>query len=208
MVAGGRGRVTHRDRLRATLGATTLLIALSAAGCAGSVDEPEPELLAEDLAVTEAPSSQPVADGEVSDTDTDASADEAQLAAPEPLVTTTPDEHSGVGELVEGFPEDLLPLPPDAVVLVTSAVPVGDGDVQEVSLNVRTSAGAAEILELYRTALVGAGFTEVPPATTQTTLAAESVFTRSGGDELVSVGVLDVDGARTLTVGGRIRTEA
>lgn len=128
--------------------------------------------------------------------------------APEPLVTATPDEHSEVGDLVAGFPDDLLPVPPDAVVLVTSAVPVGDAEVQEVSLNLTTASAVEDVVELYRTALVGAGFTEVPPAAPATDLAAEVTFVRSGGDELVSIGVLDDGTARTVTVGGRVRTPA
>ena len=125
---------------------------------------------------------------------------------PEPLVTAEPDEYSEVGDLVAGFPIDLLPVPADAVILVTSAVPVGDADVQEVSLNLRTAATADELLTLYREALTGAGFSEVTAETSDSDLAAEVTFVRSGGDEVVSIGVLDVDGARTVTIGGRVRT--
>lgn len=129
--------------------------------------------------------------------------------SPEPLVTAAPDEHSEVGALVAGFPADLLPVPPDAVVLVTSAVPVGDAEVQEVSLNLRTALAVQDVVELYRGALTAAGFTEVPPAALATTdLAAEVTFVRSGGDELVSIGVVDDGTARTVTVGGRVRTPA
>ena len=124
---------------------------------------------------------------------------------PEPLVTAEPDEFSLVGDLVDGFPIDLLPVPRDSVILVTSAVPVGDSNVQQVSLNLRTAATAANLLELYRTALVEAGFTEVPD-TSASDLAVEATFVRSGGDELISIGVLDVDGARTVTIGGRVYT--
>lgn len=124
----------------------------------------------------------------------------------EPLVTATPDAYSEVGDLVAGFPIELLPVPSDAVILVTSAVPVGDADVQEVSLNLRTAATAEALLELYRDALTSAGFTEVTAETSGSDLAAEVTFVRSGGDEVVSIGVLDVDGGRTVTIGGRVRT--
>ena len=126
--------------------------------------------------------------------------------SPEPLVTAEPDEFSEVGDLVEGFPIELLPVPGDAVVLVTSAVPVGDAEVQEVSLNLRTAATAAELLELYREALTAAGFAEVTGETADSDLAAQVTFVRSGGDEVVSIGILDIDGARTVTIGGRVRT--
>jgi hypothetical protein len=143
-------------------------------------------------------------EGDATATELSATADRA-VAEPEPLVTAEPDEYSEVGDLVDGFPIDLLPVPGDAVILVTSAVPVGDADVQEVSLNLRTSATAAELLELYRTALTEAGFSEVTSETSDSDLAVDVTFVRSDGDELVSIGVLDIDGARTVTIGGRIR---
>lgn len=133
--------------------------------------------------------------------------DEAEPAVPEQLVTTEPDRYSEVGDLVEGFPIELLPVPADAVILVTSAVPVGDADVQEVSLNLRTSASATDLLELYRDALTTVGFAEVTSQTSDSDLAVDVTFVRSGGDELVSIGVLDVDGARTVTIGARLRTD-
>lgn len=142
---------------------------------------------------------------EASDSAPASASPEGGTQAPEPLVTAVPDQYSEVGDLVDGFPIDLLPVPGDAVILVTSAVPVGDADVQEVSLNLRTSATADELLELYRTALTAAGFSEVTSQTSDSDLAVDVTFVRSDGDELVSIGVLDVDGARTVTIGGRIR---
>lgn len=131
--------------------------------------------------------------------------------SPEPsaesLITETPDEAAQVGSLVPGFPTDLLPVPADAVLLVTSAVPVAaDAQVQEVSLNLTTRLSTDDVLTLYRTSLTTAGFTEVEAA--DTGLTAEASFVRSDGDELVSVGVLDDDGARTVTIGGRVRIAA
>lgn len=169
---------------------TVLVPALLLAGCAGD----DPDLAAASL------------DGPASPTELASQAEQAPRAAePEPLVTAAPDRYSEVGDLVDGFPIDLLPVPSDAVILVTSAAPVGDADVQEVSLNLRTSATAEELLELYRSTLTAAGFTEVTSQTSDSDLAVDVTFVRSGGDELVSIGVLDVDGARTLTIGGRIR---
>lgn len=123
--------------------------------------------------------------------------------SPAPLVTATPDDHSEVGDLVAGFPSDLLPLPDDAVLLVTSAVPVGGSEVQEVSLNLRTAMQTDAVLELYRSALTAAGFTETP--TDASGLTASASFTRSGADELVTLGVLDDGDLRTVTIGGRLR---
>jgi hypothetical protein len=112
-----------------------------------------------------------------------------------------------VGTLVEDFPVDLLPVPHDAVLLVTSAVPVGGSAVREVSLNLRTRLSVSEVMRLYRAGLTEAGFSEVTPPTDELGPTADATFTRSGGDELVTIGVVDVDGARTLTLGGRVRTE-
>ena len=178
--------------VRATVAAVllTLCAACSGGGDAGSATTSD-EAADDEMTALAAP-------GEVTVTPTP--------DAPEPLVTAEPDEYSEVGDLVEGFPIDLLPVPGDAVILVTSAVPVGDADVQEVSLNLRTAATAATLLELYRGALTGAGFSEVTGETTDSDLAAQVTFVRSGGDEVVSIGILDVDGARTVTIGGRVRT--
>ncbi len=185
-------RAGRGARVPAARAAAVALLVSACAACAGadepgsSVEESAPDV-ATSLAAPEA---------------TATSAPES----PEPLVTAEPDEYSEVGDLVEGFPIDLLPVPGDAVILVTSAVPVGDADVQEVSLNLRTAATAPELLDLYRGALTAAGFSEVTAETSDSDLAAQVTFVRSGGDEVVSIGILEVDGARTLTIGGRVRT--
>jgi len=128
-------------------------------------------------------------------------------AAPtDQLLSGAPDEYSRVGDLVDGFPIELLPVPGDAVLLVTSAVPVGESTVQEVSLNFRTDDTVDEILELYRSALLAVGFSEIPPTSAQSELAAETTFVRSDGSELVAIGVLEVDGGRTVAIGGRVET--
>lgn len=121
----------------------------------------------------------------------------------DPLLTATPDPHSEAGGLVAGFPSTLIPLPPDAVILVTSAAPVGNADVQEVSLNLHTTMTTTQVVQLYRTALTTAGFTEVD--STNSSLDADASFTRAGGDELVVLGVLDDGTSRTVTIGGRVR---
>lgn len=132
-----------------------------------------------------------------------AASEQSTPAPSETLVTETPSDHSEVGALADGFPTDLLPLPDDAVILVTFAEPIGDADVQEVSLNLTTQLSTAEVVDLYRTALTDAGFEET--VTDETSVSAEVTFVRSGGDEQISVGVIDQDGSRTVSVGGRVR---
>nr|WP_297430291.1 hypothetical protein [uncultured Actinotalea sp.] len=124
-----------------------------------------------------------------------------------PSTERTQDPAPRVGSLVEDFPVDLLPVPEDAVLLVTSAVPVGGSAVREVSLNLRTRLTVEDAMALYREVLTGAGFEEISSPTDESGPAADATFTRSGGDELVTIGVVDVDGARTLTLGGRVRTD-
>jgi hypothetical protein len=132
----------------------------------------------------------------------------AATSSPEPTVPA-PDEHSQVGGIPDDFPSDLLPVPPGAEILVATFAPMADAgaDQYAVSLNVRTSSSVDEVLALYRASLTAAGFTESTGAP-GASLGAESTFSRSGGQEIVVVGVLDRDGSRTVTAGGHIRTGA
>lgn len=183
-----------------------LALALVAAGCAGTTTGDGAAGSAADQGVSLPPETAGPTDSPVEPSAADASA----LAAEEPdeeLESGSGDRHSEVGVLVDGFPEHLLPVPDDSVILVTSAVPVGDADVQEVSLNLRTQLPVADLVTLYRDALAGAGFTEVAGTTPPGDLAVETMYTRSGGDELVSIGILDAEDGRTVSIGGRVRTE-
>jgi hypothetical protein len=140
-----------------------------------------------------------------------ASSDAATTAAPAPEpdpgdAVPTPDEHTAVGELAEGFPADLLPVPPEAEILVSAYAPQGEpgaGQPYDVSLNVRSDLPVADLAALYRASLTAAGFAETV-GTPTAGLAAESTYSRSSGGELVTVGVLDRDGVRTVTVGGTV----
>lgn len=111
-----------------------------------------------------------------------------------------------MGTLAAGFPTDLIPIPGDAELLVSAADPVPDSSDVQISLNLRTVLTATEILALYRAPLTAAGFSEVPADATSSALAAQATFTRSAGDEILVLGVLDRDGVRTLTLGGRVRS--
>lgn len=124
------------------------------------------------------------------------------LASQSPLELPDSD-HSTVGALAEDFPPDLVDLPGDADVLVSTAQPVAGGDLLDISLNLRTTLTADELMDQLRDGLVDAGFTETPVATPPTGVAAESTFVRDSG-ELLTVAVLDRDGVRTLTLGGRV----
>ncbi|ASR54721.1 hypothetical protein [Cellulomonas sp. PSBB021] len=154
------------------------------------------------LAVSGCTSSQPAR------LDPSQEADEHSLLA-EPAVTaeatfdTPDDEHAAVGELADGFPADLVPLPADAQILVSSAEVDADGGTTTLSLNLRTAVEATTLMTDLRRALTDAGFTEAPVATPPVGVAAESTFARRSG-EVLTVAVLDRDGVRTLTLGGRV----
>ena len=126
-------------------------------------------------------------------------------AAESPLLSEQLDPNSAVGALAPGFPADLLPVPAGAEVLVSSVEPVADSNAYQVSLNLRTSLAAPDVVDVFRTSLTAAGFTEVELTAPDAALAAQSTFTRSAGDELLVIGVLDRDGLRTVTIGGRLR---
>ncbi|WP_407343833.1 hypothetical protein [Pengzhenrongella phosphoraccumulans] len=149
------------------------------------------------------------ADGDPSPTPSGASslartADPTDSATP--LLNDAPDPNSTVGGLAPGFPSDLLPVPGGVEVLVSSVDPVGSSNAYQVSLNLRTVLSAADVVDVYRKSLTTAGFTEAEQTTPDAALAAQSTFTRSGGDELLVIGVLDRDGVRTVTIGGRLRS--
>lgn len=157
------------------LAAAALLCAGLAAGCTAA-PSPEPTAAA-------SPSPSPSAD--------------------ETLLPVDTDEDSAVGSLAPGFPSALVPVPPGAEVLVSSAEPLPDGRLA-ISLNVRTGQDAAGLLDAVRAPLVAAGFAESAPSSPEAGLAARTTFSRSDGAELLVVGVLDRDGLRTMTLGGTL----
>ena len=106
--------------------------------------------------------------------------------------------------LVDGFPTNLVPVPPGAQILVSSAQRAADGTVS-ISLNVRSQQDAAGLLAAVRAPLLAAGFTDSPPSQPDPSLAAQASFARSDGAEYVLVGILDRDGMRTMTLGGIVK---
>lgn len=130
-------------------------------------------------------------------------------AAPSPTVSEqllvgSPAPDAATSTLASGFPTQLVPVPPGAEILVSSATPQSGGMVQ-ISLNVRTDQDAAGLLQAVRGPLVAAGFKESPPAQPDPSLAAQGSFVRSDGTEFVLVGILDRDGQRTMTLGGTVK---
>ncbi len=128
-------------------------------------------------------------------------------SAPEPtetLLEDAADQHSAVGAVPDGFPHDLLPTPEDAEILVSTMQPVEGADLTALSLNLRSAQDAATLVDGLRQPLLASGFAEATPAQAEPGLAAQTTFVRGDG-EMLLVGVLDRDGVRTLTLGGRLR---
>jgi hypothetical protein len=134
----------------------------------------------------------------------DTSAATPSPTASEQLLLDRPGADTAAGTLVDGFPTALVPVPDGAEILVSSAQPDDDGTLT-ISLNVRTEQDTAGLLDAVRGPLLAAGFTESPPAQPDASLAAQASFSRSDGAEYVLVGILDRDGQRTMTLGGRVR---
>jgi hypothetical protein len=196
--AAAAGRRHARAARRAWRAPLALCLGGLLAGCAGAAGPAADAPAAPPAAETRTPSAREDA--------RDAEADRTPGTEPQ-AAGSTEGPAPRVGSLVEDFPVDLLPVPEDAVLLVTSAVPVGGSAVREVSLNLRTRLTVEDAMALYRDVLTEAGFAEVSSPTDESGPTADATFTRSGGDELVTIGVVDVDGARTLTLGGRVRTD-
>lgn len=111
---------------------------------------------------------------------------------------------STVGGLAEGFPTDLIPVPEGSEILMSAAEPDPETGLTAVSLNLRSVLGTEDLVAAYRTPLTAAGFAETatdPGAG----LAASSTFVRGDGSEVLTLGVLDRDGVRTVTIGGTVR---
>jgi len=126
-------------------------------------------------------------------------------ASPSPtetLLDPSDESHSKVGGIVEGFPSDLVPVPAGATVLVSSAAPVDGTDLLQIGLNVQSTQDAKQLLAAVRAPLLAAGFTEGAPQS-EPGLAAQASFSRHAG-EILTAGVLDRDGVRTLTLGGTV----
>ncbi|MFZ5871361.1 MAG: hypothetical protein ACOYXW_12680, partial [Actinomycetota bacterium] len=107
---------------------------------------------------------------------------------------------SAVGDLVEGFPTDVVAVPPGAEIRVSSLVE-SDGR-RQVSLAGETAQSAEEIVAFYRDSLVAQGFTETPAALPQGV--AGATFSRGEGAEVLSLTVVTADGTQQFTIGGFI----
>ena len=123
-----------------------------------------------------------------------------EATSPAPTETATTPEGVGVGEVVEGFPTEIIPVLPDAEITLSTVVPANG--VRQVSLAGTSTLPAEEILTFYRDALVAQDFTETASAVPEGVLGA--TFSRGDATELLTVTVATADGAQQFTVGGQL----
>ena len=153
------------------------LAILTAAACTGSTEAPAP----------------------TASTSADPAPSPGESLLPSPTATG-----SAVGDLAAGFPADLVTPPEGSEILVSSATTDAATGLTTISLNLRSPVATADLVQAVRDQLVAAGFTET--VVDAPGLAATSTFTRgTDGAELLTLGVLDRDGVRTLTLGGSVR---
>lgn len=128
-------------------------------------------------------------------------------ATGEPLLTEAPDPYSTVGAIVDGFPPELTPTLDGLEILQSSARPGATAGTADISLNVRTTATADELLATLSAPLLAAGFTQA--ATTADPAVAHHVtFTRAAGVEILVIVILDTGDTRTATMGGTVTVAA
>lgn len=107
---------------------------------------------------------------------------------------------AAAGELVAGFPTDIVPLSTGAVV-VTSSVS-GQGDRLQVALDASSAEPPADVVAFYRAAFAAAGFVAESPPTAEGAVAAS--FTRGGDGVVVSVRTAQGGGSQ-ISVAGVLR---
>lgn len=110
------------------------------------------------------------------------------------------DGGSAVGEVVKGFPTDVVPIPPGAEITV-STVAAADGR-RQVSLAGQTDQAADAVLAFYRDALVKQGFAEAQATLPKGVVGA--TFSRSDGAEILTLSVVTNDGRQQFSIGGTI----
>jgi len=129
---------------------------------------------------------------------------EGSIGPEEPMPSF--DVTSVAGSLVEGFPAAVVPVPPQAQVLASSATDVEGGVLRQVTLNLSSPAAVQEILDFYTGSMTGAGFVSLPGSVAGG-LSGQVAFNRAtpeGATETLFVGVLDTSDARLVTISGQV----
>lgn len=116
---------------------------------------------------------------------------------------TDPDVTSAVGEVVDGFPDDVVPVLPGATITLCAVSRTDDG--LQIGLSGTTSRTMAQVMAYYRAQLETAGFASDAASPV---VAGDDQLTvtlgRSEGAEIVVVTVVDEGEVRSFSVGGTI----
>lgn len=144
------------------------------------------------------------------DTAQDATLPSAQPSPPA-AVTALPsfDPSSAVGDYAKGFPRDLVPAPPDATIVASSAQPL-EGGLTQISLNLSSTRATDEVLAQIGEPLAAAGFAQTQPQALSG-LTAQTAWTRQTARpegllvETLLLGVLDDGAARLVSISGNVQ---
>jgi len=118
-------------------------------------------------------------------------------ASPSP--SATPGTSATVGALVAGFPQQLLPLMPNAKVESSSFDKTGSPAT--VALVGKVSAPSSDVVAYYTQQLEGQGFKAVPGE--KVGAVASKDFVR-GDNETVNLAVVEASGVSTFTIGANV----
>jgi len=116
------------------------------------------------------------------------------------------DVSSAVGDLADGFPSDLVSIPPGAQVLASSARASDDGSLVVITLNLRSDE-PVDALTAYYTDVLGAQGFGVSPSSVPSALTSLTTFVRAADGaptESVAVGVFDDESERLVTISGQV----
>ncbi|MEJ5866252.1 hypothetical protein WDV85_00690 [Pseudokineococcus sp. 5B2Z-1] len=192
----GRPARPRAGRLRALAPAVLLVTLVGAAGC---TDGREPSADPAPSSAS-APSASPSPSTAPTEAGATPSASPSESASPSASPTPAPSEVA-VGEVVEGFPLDVVPLLPDAEVALSNVV--RDEGGRSVALAGRTSRSPQEVVDFYTQALTAQGFTATTPPAVDG--AVVTTYTRGpAAADLLTLSVTSSAGLQDFSIGGRL----
>ncbi|GAA2034777.1 hypothetical protein GCM10009756_29170 [Pseudokineococcus marinus] len=194
----GRPARPRAGRLRALAPAVLLVTLVGAAGCTDG-REPSADPAASSASAPSASPSTSTGPTGVEATETGATPSASPSESASPSATST--EEVAVGEVVEGFPLDVVPLLPDAEVALSNVV--RDEGGRSVALAGRTSRSPQEVVDFYTQALTAQGFTATTPPAVDG--AVVTTYTRGpAAADLLTLSVTSSAGLQDFSIGGRL----
>ncbi|WP_298991653.1 hypothetical protein [uncultured Pseudokineococcus sp.] len=197
----GRPARPRAGRLRALAPAVLLVTLVGAAGCTDGREPSADPAPSSASAPSASPSTSTAPTGaEATEAGATPSASPSESASPSASPTPAPSEVA-VGEVVEGFPLDVVPLLPDAEVALSNVV--RDEGGRSVALAGRTSRSPQEVVDFYTQALTAQGFTATTPPAVDG--AVVTTYTRGpAAADLLTLSVTSSAGLQDFSIGGRL----